>query len=172
MDYSPPGSSVQGILKARILEWGAISFFRGSSWPRNQTHLSVSPALAGGSFTTNATWEAPQNLQLRFKKYLFSHDIIPFLKISFIYLLFFGYAGSSLLCVGYSLAMMHRLIAVASRRRAWVLGMQAPIVVAHGLQSLGSAVWHKGLVALHHVEIFWTRDWTCVLCIGSWILNH
>jgi len=31
MDYSPPGSSVHGILQARILEWGAISFSRGSS---------------------------------------------------------------------------------------------------------------------------------------------
>ena len=32
MDYSPPGSSVRGILQARILEWVAISFSRGSSW--------------------------------------------------------------------------------------------------------------------------------------------
>ena len=34
MDYSPPGSSVHGILQARRLEWGAISFSRGSSQPR------------------------------------------------------------------------------------------------------------------------------------------
>ena len=31
MDCSPPGSSVPGILEARILEWVAISFSRGSS---------------------------------------------------------------------------------------------------------------------------------------------
>ena len=31
MDYSPPGSSVHGIVQARILEWVAISFSRGSS---------------------------------------------------------------------------------------------------------------------------------------------
>ena len=37
MGYGPPGSSVHGILQARILEWVAISFSRGSSWPRNQT---------------------------------------------------------------------------------------------------------------------------------------
>ena len=37
MDYSPPGSSVHGILQARILEWVAISFSRGSSPPRDQT---------------------------------------------------------------------------------------------------------------------------------------
>ena len=38
--YSPLDSSVRGILQARILEWVAISFFRGSSQPRNQTHVS------------------------------------------------------------------------------------------------------------------------------------
>ena len=34
MDCSPPGSSVHGILQARILEWVAISFSMGSSSPR------------------------------------------------------------------------------------------------------------------------------------------
>ena len=37
LDCSPPGSSVHGILQARILEWVAISFSRGSSWPRDWT---------------------------------------------------------------------------------------------------------------------------------------
>ena len=37
MDCSPPGSSVHGILQARILEWVAISSSRGSSWPRDHT---------------------------------------------------------------------------------------------------------------------------------------
>ena len=40
IDYSPPGSSVHGILQARILEWVAISFSRGSSLPRDQTLIS------------------------------------------------------------------------------------------------------------------------------------
>ena len=34
---SPPGSPVHGTSQARILEWAAISFSRGSAWPRNQT---------------------------------------------------------------------------------------------------------------------------------------
>ena len=34
MDYSLPGSSVHGVFQARILEWIAISFSRGSSQPR------------------------------------------------------------------------------------------------------------------------------------------
>ena len=40
MDCSPPGSSVHGIPQARILEWVAISFSKGSSQPRDQTHVS------------------------------------------------------------------------------------------------------------------------------------
>ena len=40
MDCSPPGSSVQGILQARILEWVAISFSKESSQPRDQSWVS------------------------------------------------------------------------------------------------------------------------------------
>ena len=40
VDCSPPGSSIHGILQARILEWVAISFSRGSSRPRDGTHVS------------------------------------------------------------------------------------------------------------------------------------
>ena len=40
MDCSPPGSSLHGIPQARILEWVAISYSRGSSQPRNQTYVS------------------------------------------------------------------------------------------------------------------------------------
>ena len=40
MDYSPPGSSVPGILQARILEWEFMPSSRRSSWPRDQTHVS------------------------------------------------------------------------------------------------------------------------------------
>ena len=55
MDCSPPGSSVHGILQARILEWVAISFSRGSSWPRNWTQVSC---IAGRFLTYWATREA------------------------------------------------------------------------------------------------------------------
>ena len=40
MDCSLPGSSVHGIFQARILEWVAIPFSRGTSQPRDQTHIS------------------------------------------------------------------------------------------------------------------------------------
>ena len=51
---SPPGSSVHAILQARILEWIAIAFSRGSSWPRNRTWVSC---IAGRFFTNWATRE-------------------------------------------------------------------------------------------------------------------
>ena len=59
VDCSPPGSSVHGILQARVLEWVAMPSSRGSSQPRDQTHIFMSPALAGGFFTTSTTWESP-----------------------------------------------------------------------------------------------------------------
>ena len=40
VDCSPPGSSVHGIFQARILEWVTISFSRGTSQHRDQTHVS------------------------------------------------------------------------------------------------------------------------------------
>ena len=49
MNCSPPGFSVHGIIQARILEWVVISFSRGSSQPRDRTHVSC---IAGRFFTT------------------------------------------------------------------------------------------------------------------------
>jgi len=40
MDYSLLGSSVHGIFQARVLQWDAISYSRGSSQPRDQAHIS------------------------------------------------------------------------------------------------------------------------------------
>ena len=52
MDYSLPGSSVHGILQARILECVAISFSRDLTNPGMDPMSPASPALAGRSFTT------------------------------------------------------------------------------------------------------------------------
>ena len=48
MDCGPPGSSVHEILQASILEWVAIPYSKGSSWPRDQTWVS----LIAGRFLT------------------------------------------------------------------------------------------------------------------------
>ena len=57
----------QGILQARILEWLAFPFSRGSSWPRNQTRVSC---IAGRFFTNWAIGEA-----LSFSRWMFSSTL-------------------------------------------------------------------------------------------------
>ena len=54
LDCGPPGSSVHGISQARILEW--VTF----SCPRDQTHISCVPCIAGGLLSH---WESPQEQQ-------------------------------------------------------------------------------------------------------------
>ena len=49
---SPSACSVHGISQTRILEWVAISYPKGSSQPRDQTHLSSGSCVAGQFFTT------------------------------------------------------------------------------------------------------------------------
>ena len=73
MDCSLPGFSVHGIFQARVLQWVAISFTRGSSWPRDRTQVSC---IAGRCFTfwaiREAQWKqretlfggAPKSLQM------------------------------------------------------------------------------------------------------------
>ena len=60
---SQPGSSVHGILLARILQWVAISSFRGSSEPRDPSHISC---VAGG-FLPLSHWGSPRSSLLLFK---------------------------------------------------------------------------------------------------------
>ena len=54
--YSPPDSSIHGILKATILEWGAVSSSRGSSPPRDQS--PAPPALQANSLSLSH-WGSP-----------------------------------------------------------------------------------------------------------------
>ena len=63
MDHSLPSFSVHGVFQARILEWVAISFSRGSSPPRDRTQVS---SIAGRCFTLWATREAPNTVKWLF----------------------------------------------------------------------------------------------------------
>ena len=67
VDCSPPGSSVSGILQARIREWIALHFSRGSSPPRDWTWVSC---IAGRSFTIWATREARTRCTVFFHLYI------------------------------------------------------------------------------------------------------
>ena len=53
MDCSLPASSVHEILQARIMEWVAIPFSWGSSWPWDQTQISC---IVDGFFIISVTW--------------------------------------------------------------------------------------------------------------------
>ena len=64
MDCSPPGSSVHENFQARSLEWVAIFSSRGSSSPREGTHISC---LAGGFFTTEPSGKSLSTLRIFFK---------------------------------------------------------------------------------------------------------
>ena len=55
MNCSQPGSSVQGMFQTRILEWVAIYYSRGSSWPRARTWVSCTDRQI---LCHCATWEA------------------------------------------------------------------------------------------------------------------
>ena len=72
VDRSLSSSSVHGIFQAKVLEWIAISFSRGSSQPRNLTRVSC---IAGRRFTVWATREAHEG-----KVHLPMDDILDLMK--------------------------------------------------------------------------------------------
>ena len=82
VNCSPPGSSIHGISQTGILEWVAISFFRGSSLPRDQTRVSC---LAGRFFTTEPPGKPitdNQNSRGRETLCIGSEDRIPFQSVA------------------------------------------------------------------------------------------
>ena len=64
MDCSLPGSSVHRIFQARVLEWAAISFSRGSSQPRDRTR---SPALQADTLTSEPPGNPKERCYLSLK---------------------------------------------------------------------------------------------------------
>ena len=72
-DCSPPGSSVRGILQARILQWVAIPFSGGSSWHRDGTWVSCT---AGRFFTIWATGKSLIDEWRNQTQYYLWHHII------------------------------------------------------------------------------------------------
>ena len=108
MDCSLPGSSVHGISQARILEWVAIPFSRGSSWPRDQTQVS---GTVGRFLTVWNTREAHAWVQIQ------TSPIIS-------WIMFLNY--SNFLCVGfitYKMAIKRHLLWKHVMRIKWVTYM-------------------------------------------------
>ena len=72
MDCRLPQSSIHGIFQARVLEWVAISFSRGSSWPRDRTWVSH---IIGRHFTI---WVTREVLSLEINVFLEPQNVILF----------------------------------------------------------------------------------------------
>ena len=77
MDCSSPSSSVHGILQAGILEWEAISFSSGSSWPRGWTWVSC---IAGNFFSIWATRDESKCIYqlMYYWRFRFVFILLPF----------------------------------------------------------------------------------------------
>ena len=80
VDYSPPGSSIHGIFKARILQWVAISYSKGSSQPRDWTCTSSISFTGSGVFST-----VPPGKQVDMKSFI--------VFIFFFFLVFIWFSG-------------------------------------------------------------------------------
>ena len=79
-DCSPPGSSVHGILQARVLEWVAMASSRGSSWLRDQTWVSCVSCIAGRFLTA----ESPgKPLSVQYIRAILFGDRGPKMRIDF-----------------------------------------------------------------------------------------
>ena len=70
MDYSLPGFSIHRIFQARVLEWVAISFTRGSTWHKDQIWVS---RIAGRGVTLRATMSSHMHSQ--FSSVQFSRSV-------------------------------------------------------------------------------------------------
>ena len=99
-DYSPPGSSVHGILQRRILQWVAMPCSRRSSWLRDRTQFSC---IAGRCFIVGAAMEAPVFIihmprSIKLKPSLAIAGVF-FLAFSSSYPLWFSASWSSSFCL-------------------------------------------------------------------------
>ena len=103
-DCSLTGSSVHGILQARLLEWVGIPFSRGSSQPRDRTQVSP---IAGGFFTKSHKWAEDSRIETNTSTVILlnPNNVLPFSQIFSVLKLRLKYIhqgtwinGNSLIC--------------------------------------------------------------------------
>ena len=100
-DCSPPGSSVHGILQARILQWVATLSSRGSPWPKDQTCIScIGRRILTTSTICKATWDGPRFIHVANSKISFFFTVeyysvfYTYITSSFIHSSMDGHFGS------------------------------------------------------------------------------
>ena len=163
-DCSPPDSSLSGILQARTLEWVTISFSRDLPDPGIKPASLSSPALAGGFFTTGATWEA-QILNKRNKiqklyelpiNYWIIFETLPY-TFKRRYFQAEGMACAHL----WKVNRKYLLLSCVWLCDLWTVAHQAS---DYGILQARTLMW----VAIPFFRGFsWTRDWTWVSCIAG-----
>ena len=177
VDCSLPGSSIHGIFQARILKWVAISFSRGSSWPRDRTWVSC---ITGRLLTIWATKEALYLTIFTCFTNFISIYLCPFPFLEKLWwLLIIQFLNTDFTCryvIHITYSTYHKTVKSEnySEIHDFFLRFVYNILVfiCFILSFLQLWFWHKGFVAPWHVESCRTRDWTYVPCIGMWILNQ
>ena len=144
MERSPPGSSVPGILQARILEWVAISFFRGSSWPRDQTRVScIGRKILYCWATRGARMKLVKKTLLK-ASWRFLHHSLPCVS---------GHSlWSPLAC------LCHWLPSLVWRDPCWEMPLKADSQLG-----LGAVKWGEVMELTSLMPFSWSTTSTCVI---------
>ena len=139
---SLPGSSVQGVFQARILEWVAISYSRGSSQPRDGTHVSVSPALTGRFFTTVPPGKPPMG-SIMGRDLIFSVWKIGFLS---------SLVTSKLCDLGQTTSLSRSLLSPLKDQRVYLKFLKQSI---HGIWGWGAWFFVRPYPTMKGIEFPW-----------------
>ena len=153
MDCSPPGSSVHGIFQARILEWVAIAFPRGSSWPRGWTRVSC---IAGRFLTVCERYQLLSSFSLRWSWFLVCWAIfcwkldiwgVPF-RDSVSYFNLFSLASSDTVGEGVGGRVVVAMSCLVSAKWGGSLGLSLASVDIGGRGLLLTAGWEEKFSSL------------------------
>ena len=155
-DCIPPGSSVPGILQARILEWVAIPSSRGFSQPRVRTWVSC---VAGRFFTIWATGSCPKIYSCVFTKFI--HFARKCLETY--------HSGSLISSTTWSTVSIHEMkSSLISEKFSWIIILNVssgPLFSSSSLETLVMHLLYLLTSFLHLLEFFhlFTSIWFCSL---------
>ena len=179
MDCILPGSSVQGIFQTRILEWVAISFSKGSSWPEDGTHFSCISCIGRHDFfwhwakkeTQQESWAAYNNRNVlfssggwRFKVWMpawldSGEDLLPGYRLSTSpCILTWLKKGENGLWAGFSVSSVQLISCVWLFSTPWTTPRQASLSITKSwslpkLRSIESVMPSNHLILCHPLPL-------------------
>ena len=159
-ESSPPGSPVHGSLQASMLQWVAMPFSKGSSWPRDQTWVS---SIAGRFFTIWTTGGPTIYSQFQERKQIFEHWCWQASGCG-------GSCGCSLLC------KVGSKIVIKGVRRRWRVeergkGMKS---LSRKSRELTGTYWDfsKGLFGVGVVNLQWVGVGFSTVTFSCWVWHR